>query len=315
MSLLNAAPKYLPSERAMIYTTPTISVTGCASTLRSSSAPESTKNSTFSGIVQFSTRSMSSSDVGQMLQKMVPVIMHTSSREKPQCTGPTLKVIIDRPTVSITNAMEIVIRLLREWKKRSTQLSSQPIAAPSTRDSTISTIGSTTTAMMLTAPLASALAMPKDTENSKRPTASSMATTSISRRVIGPSALYWRTTIIVAAGAVAEAIAPSVIAQGMEIISGKSMCSAIRAISTTMVAMTAWTMPMTMAFLPISLSCFKRNSLPMENAMKPSAVWLMIFIVSTWPRELKPSPCTCSAPMQNGPSSRPATRYAVTAGR
>ena len=105
----------------MMYTTPTMSVTGCARTLRSSSAPESTKNSTLSGIVQFSTRSISSSDVGQTLQKMVPVIMHTSSREKPQFTGPTLNSIMDRPTVSMTNAMEMVIRLLREWKNFSTR--------------------------------------------------------------------------------------------------------------------------------------------------------------------------------------------------
>ena len=168
---------------------------------------------------------------------------------------------------------------------------------------------------MLTAPLASALAMPKDTENSSRPTASSMATTSISRRVIGPSALYWRTTIIVAAGAVADAIAPRVIAHGMEIIVGKHRCSAIRAISTTMVVITAWRMPMMIALLPMAFSCLRRNSLPIENAIKPSAVWLTILNVSTCARELNPRPCTCSAPTQNGPSSNPATRYAVTAGR
>jgi hypothetical protein len=36
-----------------------------------------------------------------------------------------------------------------------------------------------------------------------------MATTGSSIRVTGPFALYWRTTISVAAGAVAAAIAPS----------------------------------------------------------------------------------------------------------
>ena len=59
-------------------------VTGWISTCRSSSAPEITKNRIFSGVVQRSTRFISSSEVSQMLQKTVPVIMHTSSREKPQ---------------------------------------------------------------------------------------------------------------------------------------------------------------------------------------------------------------------------------------
>ena len=169
---------------------PTIRVTGWDSTLRSSSAPEMTKNRMFNGLVQPSTRSISSSEVGQTLQKMVPVIMHTSSRENPQWTGPIWNSSILRPTVSMTKATDRDIRLLREWKNRSTQWSSSPIKPPRPTDRRISTMGSTTTASTLTCPLDSAVAIPKDTENSSRPTASSSATTSISSRVMGPSALY-----------------------------------------------------------------------------------------------------------------------------
>ena len=125
-----------------------------------------------------------------------------------------------KPTVSSTKATEMVIRLLREWKNCSTQFNSQPMAAPRPRESIISRMGSTTTPRMLTCPWASAVAMPKETENSSRPTASSMATTSIRSRVRGPSALYCRTTIKVAAGAVADAMAPRVIAAGRDILSG-----------------------------------------------------------------------------------------------
>ena len=85
-----------------------------------------------------------------MLQKMVPVIMHTSSRENPQWMPPTSNSIMLRPTVSMTKATEMLIRLEREWKNCSTQLRSQPIAAPSPRDRMTSTMGSSTTATTLT---------------------------------------------------------------------------------------------------------------------------------------------------------------------
>ena len=68
----------------------------------------------FTGDTQRSRRSISSSEVGQMLQNTVPVIMQTSSSEKPQCIGPMLKVTMDRPTVSSTKAAERLMRLERE---------------------------------------------------------------------------------------------------------------------------------------------------------------------------------------------------------
>jgi len=59
-------------------------------------------------------------------------------------------------------------------------------------------------------PLVRVRAMPKDMANTIRPTASSNATTGSRRSVRGPWALYWRTTMSVAAGAVA--VAPRTVA-------------------------------------------------------------------------------------------------------
>ena len=70
-----------------------------------------------------------------------------------------------------------------------------------------------------------------------------------------------------------------------------------------------------MALLPMAFSWCSRNSLPMVNAMKPRAVCVMMLMPSTCSRELKPRPGRFRAPRQKGPSRRPATRYAVTAGR
>ncbi len=74
--------------------------------------------------------------------------------------------------------------------------------------------------------------MPTATANSTRPTASSSATTGSSISVTGPLALYWRTTISVAAGAVALATAPSVMAAGRLSLSGAMKCTATSAAAT-----------------------------------------------------------------------------------
>ena len=182
-----------------------------------------------------------------MLQNTVPVIMHTSSRLKPQWMPPTSNSAMDRPTVSSTKPMEMDRRLLREKKYFSTRYSTHPAKPPNTRDSTISTRGSSSTVTRLMVPLSRAEATPKEAENSTRPTASSMATTSSSSLVRGPSALYWRTTIRVAAGAVAAAMAPRVMAEDTEIRAGFMKCSATRAASTRAVVNTAWAMPTVMA--------------------------------------------------------------------
>ena len=166
-------------------------------------------------------------------------------------------------------------------------------------------------------PCSRALAMPKEAEKSTRPTASSRATTISSRRVRGPSALYCLTTIRVAAGAVAAAIAPSVMAEAMEMMSGRMKCRTTSAASTRAVVMTACKMPTVMACLPMLSRVERRNSLPMTKAMKPSATWVMMDRLSTCSRVPKPMPklLRLRRPRKKGPSSRPASRYDVTAGK
>ncbi len=120
-----------------------------------------------------------------------------------------------------------------------------------------------------------AMAIPKETEKMIRPTASSRATMGSSSRVRGPSALYWRTTIRVAAGAVAEAMAPRVMAASRGSTSSpRTKCSPIRAASTSREAATAWKIPMTVASLPVFFRAERRNSLPIEKAIKPRAAVL-----------------------------------------
>lgn len=62
------------------------------------------------GDTQRSRRSISSSEVGQTLQNTVPVIMHTSSSEKPQRVPLISNLVMDRPTVSSTKATERLMR-------------------------------------------------------------------------------------------------------------------------------------------------------------------------------------------------------------
>ena len=71
---------------------------------------------------------------------------------------------------------------------------------------------------------------------------------------------------------------------------------------------------MTNACLPVCLSSDTRNSLPMENAMKPSATSEIRDRLSTASCVGKPSPSMPRRPRQYGPMSTPATRYAVTDG-
>ena len=67
------------------------------------------------------------------------------------------------------------------------------------------------------------------------------------------------------------------------------------------------------ACLPIFLSCESLNSLPMENAIKPSAR-SAIKPKSSICSEAIPIPGMSNAPSTNGPIKTPAIRYAVTAG-
>ena len=99
-----------------MYTTPMSSTMGLVRMVRSSSAPDSTKNRMLMGDTQRSRRSISSSEVGQTLQNTVPVIMHTSSSEKPQRVPLISNSVMDKPTVSSTKATDRLMRLEREWK-------------------------------------------------------------------------------------------------------------------------------------------------------------------------------------------------------
>ena len=96
--------------------------------------------------------------------------------------------------------------------------------------------------------------MPKETENTARPTASSSATTGSRISVSLPLALYCRTTISVAAGAVAVAMAPSVMAAGMLRVSGMRKCSPMSAASTSSAAVMPCTMPTTTACFPMDFN-------------------------------------------------------------
>ena len=279
-----------------------------AKTPSSSSAPESTKNSTSTGAVQWSALRMISSDSGQRLQNTLPSIMHTSSGEKPIVAPPAGILSIESATVRNTKEMLIAMRLVFEWKKGSIFDRPSPASEPRNSEQRISSSGLTTMVYTSTTPLERARAMPKDTAKTTRPTASSSATIGSSSSVSLPLALYWRTTISVAAGAVAAAMAPSVMAAGTDSAEGNRTCSPSSAASTISVVTRACRMPITRACLPVSRSWERRNSLPMEKAMKPSATSEITPSISSSSKLEKPTPGMCSAPITQGPISTPATR-------
>ena len=155
--------------------------------------------------------------------------------------------------------------------------------APSSKEPAISISGLTRMETRSTVPLARAFAMPKETANTTRPTASSSATMGSKRSVRGPLALYCRTTISVAAGAVAAAMAPRVMAAGRVILSEKTKHAPMSTASTSTVAASACTIPMMTACFPVFCREERRNSFPMAKAMKPSATL-----------EKRSSPSTCA---------------------
>ena len=163
--------------------------------------------------------------------------------------------------------------------------------APRISENTISSSGSMITETMSRVPPAIACAMPKETENTTSPTASSSATIGSRRSVTGPFALYCLTTINVAAGAVAEAIAPSVIATGKGSTSGPSRkCSRTRTASTISAAIRAWITPITVAVFPVSLSCASLNSFPISKAINPRATLFRVLTLSRSSIVLNPIP-------------------------
>ena len=128
-----------------------------------------------------------------------------------------------------------------------------------------------------------------------------MATTGRSVLVSSPLALYCRTTISVAAGAVAVAIAPRMI--DSDVLNPHTHST----ISTSAAASSDWKSVMMITFLPIARMLAMRNSPPMEKAINPSATVVMIFSPS--------SASEGTSFRQHGPIRRPATRKPVTLGR
>ena len=149
---------------------------------------------------------------------------------------------------------------------------SSPITKPITTAPSISTTGlsSAIPSDSLLPPSAPAMAtqMPKNISA----VASSIATTLNSVSVIGPLALYWRMTIIVAAGAVAAAMEPSTIENG------RSKPAMMSPTITKTTASSDSNTAITIGVAPTRLKYEILNSLPIEKAMKPSATFDIIVI-------------------------------------
>ena len=124
-----------------------------------------------------------------------------------------------------------------------------PIIAPKDKDNTISKIGiNKVFTIVNSAPVASTFAKAKQIEKIINPIASSKATTGNNVFVTTPLALYWRTTINVAAGAVAAAIAAS------EKATGNGALNAHKAKKTNPDVINAWNKVITIILFPNFLS-------------------------------------------------------------
>ena len=120
---------------------------------------------------------MISTEYSLKLQKTVPSIIHTSSDEKLIFAPPPISNSCEAiAIVMITKEIVRDRRLELEKKIFSSTVSSVPITAPRISENTISSSGLTMTEMKSSVPPTIACAMPKDTENTTSPTASSRAT-------------------------------------------------------------------------------------------------------------------------------------------
>ena len=171
------APKHLPADLTIIYTTPITTTAISVNTDKSSSAPLITKKRISMGAVQRSALSISSSEKSQILQNTVPSIIQARSEENPICIPKISNLISESPTVSITNVTDIAILFDREWKNFSQCVKRIPITNPRTKERTTSRSGSRIIDAMLTVEEVSDLAIPNEIAKTTRPTASSSATT------------------------------------------------------------------------------------------------------------------------------------------
>ena len=177
-------------------------------TYKFNSAPLNTKNKIKIGTIHLSALSINSNEKSQMLQNTVPNIIHDRSEENATCIPKISKFMQEIPTVINTNVTDTAILFEREWKYFSTKENNNPIINPNDNDKIISINGSKTIEGISILPKLIDLAIPKLIANTTNPIASSIATTGNKISVKGPLALYCLTTINVAAGAVAVAIAP-----------------------------------------------------------------------------------------------------------
>ncbi len=139
------------------------------------------------------------------LTSIAPIAIQSSSGERPN--------IVARALPRNTKPVVIISRFESFLKKRSGTINKTPSRKPNSSEPRISPTGFATDRSSDVSPgccimFTIAMANPK----AIRATASSSATTLSSVSVTGPFALYCLTTIIVAAGAVADAIAPRSIA-------------------------------------------------------------------------------------------------------
>ena len=141
--------------------------------------------------------------------------MQERSEEKekssPNNFQPIFVASIDKPTTTKIEAIAKIIRFALDLKNRQPSETIKPNIAPKTSEAIISIIGTTKTPT-IDRFVASAidLEIEKRTEKAIKAIASSNATTGIKVSTTGPWARYCLITIKVAAGAVAQAIAPNV---------------------------------------------------------------------------------------------------------
>jgi hypothetical protein len=109
-------------------------------TFNSNSAPLITKKRIKIGAVQRSALAISSSEKSQILQNIVPNIIHVNSDENAICNPPISNFNVDNATAIITNVTVTAIRFEREWNNFSQSVNSKPKIAPNPNDRMISKI-------------------------------------------------------------------------------------------------------------------------------------------------------------------------------
>ena len=181
--------------------------------VRSSSEPDMMKNSMNSGAVHLSIISIIAPLSLLILTYITPIAIHVSKSES---WKPSPKTLL-KPTPAKTATTQSDMRFALDLNTFAANASAVPINPPMPSDAMISSKGMTRTSitLMVFVPSAKVFASSSDMANTIRPIASSNATTGRSVSVTIPRALYCLTTIRVAAGAVAVAIAPRHIAVEM----------------------------------------------------------------------------------------------------